>query len=58
MLFEINAEKTEFLSPEEKRRDLYCRQKKLLETFLEHNAITRAQFEKSLGDLTEKMGMN
>ena len=46
------------LSPEEKRRDLYCRQKKLLETFLEHNAITRAQFEKSLGDLTEKMGMN
>ncbi len=46
------------LSPEEKRRDLYQRQKKLLETFLEHNAITQAQFEKSLGDLTEKMGMN
>lgn len=46
------------LSPEEKRRELYQRQKKLLETFLEHNAITRAQFEKSLGDLTEKMGMN
>ena len=45
------------LSPEEKKKKLYLDQKKLLDTFLEHKAITRAQYEKSLGDLTEKMGM-
>ena len=44
------------LSPEEKKKQLYLKQKKLLETFLEHGAITKAQFDKSLGDLTEKMG--
>ena len=39
------------------KRDLYLRQKELLDTFLEHGAISRAQYEKSLGDLTVKMGM-
>lgn len=47
----------EQLTPEEKKLQLYLRQKKLLEDFLERGAITRAQFEKSLGDLTTKMGM-
>ena len=47
----------EILTPEEKKRQLYLRQKKLLEQFLERGAITRAQFDKSLGDLTMKMGM-
>ena len=42
---------------EEKKRDLYLRQKQLLDTFLEHGAISRAQYDKSLGDLTVKMGM-
>ena len=42
---------------EDKSRDLYLRQKKLLDTFLEHGAISQAQYDKSLGDLTEKMGM-
>jgi len=37
--------------------ELYLRQKKMLEQFLERNAISKEQFEKSLGDLTEKMGM-
>lgn len=37
--------------------DLYLRQKRMLEQFLERNAISKEQFEKSLGDLTEKMGM-
>lgn len=32
-------------------------QKKMLEDFLEHGAISQAQFDKSFGDLTEKMGM-
>jgi predicted HTH transcriptional regulator len=42
---------------EQKKIDLYLRQKKMLEQFLERNAISKEQFEKSLGDLTEKMGM-
>ncbi len=32
-------------------------QKKTLEAFLERGAISKAQFDKSLGDLTVKMGM-
>ena len=45
------------LTPEEKKKELYLRQKRTLDDFLEHGAITRAQYDKSLGDLTEKMGM-
>ena len=44
------------LTPEEKKCKLYEKQKLLLDTFLEHGAITQAQHDKSLGDLTEKMG--
>lgn len=47
----------EQLSPEDKKKQLYLSQKQTLEAFLERGAITRAQFDKSLGDLTEKMGM-
>lgn len=43
-------------TPEEKKRKLYVSQKATLETFLSHGTITRAQYEKSLHDLTEKMG--
>lgn len=46
----------EALAPEEKKRKLFEKQKVLLDTFLEHGAISRQQYEKSLGDLTEKMG--
>ena len=45
------------MTAEDKKRDLYLRQKQLLDTFLEHGAISQAQYDKSLGDLTEKMGM-
>lgn len=45
------------LTPAEKKRRLYEEQKTLLDTFLAHHAISRAQYDKSLGDLTEKMGM-
>ena len=45
------------LTPSEKKRQLYIRQKKMLGLFLERNAISLEQYEKSLGDLTEKMGM-
>ena len=42
---------------EDSRRALYLRQKHMLEGFLARGAISAAQFRKSLGDLTEKMGM-
>ena len=47
----------EQLTPSQKKTELYRKQKDLLDTFLAHHAISRAQYEKSLGDLTEKMGM-
>ena len=47
----------EFKSAVEKKRNLYLRQKELLDTLLEHGAISQAQHDKSLRDLTEKMGM-
>lgn len=45
------------LTLEEKRVDLFLRQKRTLDLFLERNAISKAQYDKSLGDLTEKMEM-
>ena len=42
---------------DEKKVQLFLNQKELLDTFLSHGAITKAQYNKSLGDLTEKMGM-
>ena len=44
------------MTPEEKHRALYDRQVELLDTFLEHRAITQEQHDKSLRDLTMKMG--
>ena len=48
----------ESLTPEEKRKQLFLKQKNTLDLFLERNAISKAQYEKSLGDLIEKMGMH
>ena len=47
----------ENLTPEEKRKQLFLKQKKTLDLFLERNAISKAQYDKSLGDLIEMMGM-
>ena len=47
----------ENLTPEEKRKQLFLKQKKTLDLFLERNAISKAQYDKSLGDLIEKMGI-
>lgn len=44
------------LTPDEKKRQLYERQKAMLQAFLERNAISMEQYNKSLGDLTVKMG--
>lgn len=43
--------------PDEKKTELFKNQKELLDTFLSHGAITKAQYDKSLSCLTEKMGM-
>ena len=45
------------LTPEEKKKQLFFNQKELLDTFLGNGAITRAQYDKSLGDLRKLMGM-
>ena len=45
------------LTYEEKNKILYERQKLMLAEFLEKGAISKAQYEKSLHDLTEKLGM-
>ena len=42
---------------EEKRKELFRKQKHTLDLFLERGAISRAQYDKSLGDLIRKMGM-
>ncbi len=42
---------------DEKKRELFLSQKKTLDIFLERGAITKAQYDKSYGDLVKKMGM-
>jgi len=45
----------EKLSPEEKKKQLFLKQKHTLDLFLERNAISQVQYDKSLGDLRDKM---
>ena len=45
------------LSREEKKKELFRSQKHTLDLFLERGAISRAQYDKSLGDLVLKMGI-
>lgn len=46
----------EQLTPAEKKKQLFLNQKELLDKFRERNAISQAQYDKSLGDLRVKMG--
>ena len=46
------------LSQEEKKLQLFLNQKQTLDLFLERKAISQAQYNKSLGDLREKMGFS
>ena len=55
---DLNQIVWEKLPPQEKKKQIFLKQKKLLETFLERNAISKAHYEKSLGDLRDKMGMH
>ena len=40
-----------------RKHELFRRQKELLDTFLANGAITRAQYDRSLNCLIEKMGI-
>ena len=40
----------------QKNHELFFKQKRTLNMFLEHGAISQAQHDKSLHDLMEKMG--
>ena len=53
---ESGGEEWNSLSYREKNHQLYLRQVALLDQFLETGAISQAQHDKSLRDLTEKMG--
>lgn len=46
----------ETMSHEERNHQLYLKQKSMLDMFLAHGAISREQHDRSLHDLTEKMG--
>ena len=50
--------KPQALSPEEKKRQLFFRQKETLDIFLANGAISQAQYNKSFGDLKQKMGID
>ena len=45
------------MTHEEKLALLFQEQKRTLDCFLERGAITKAQYDKSLHDLKEKMGL-
>lgn len=53
----MDQQEWEKLSAAGKKRQLYIRQKQLLDMFFEKSAISKNQYDKSLGDFTEKMGM-
>ena len=45
-------------SQQEKLKTLFMNQKQTLDLFLERGAISQAQYDKSLGDLIRKMGID
>jgi len=55
----MSQEKTPWddLSPENRKTKLFLEQKKTLDLFLQKGAISQTQYDKSLGDLREKMGV-
>ena len=47
----------EQMTPQEKKQYLFLEQKKPLDMILHNGAISQAQYNKSLGDLRMKMGV-
>ena len=56
MDFKIDNTEWDSMSLREKTHQLYLNQKNMLDMFLERGAITLEQHDKSLHDLTKKMG--
>ena len=56
---DVNIENSawDHLTYAEKNKQLFLKQKRTLEMFLERGAISQAQHDKSLHDLIEKMGI-
>lgn len=54
---EMDIIEFENLSAEDAKMQLFLNQKATLDLFLEKGAITRAQYDKSFGDLVIKMGI-
>ena len=48
----------EHLSSKEKKRQLFLRQKEILQDFHDRRAIFQEQFDKSFGDMMSKMGFD
>ncbi len=57
MQFETEKTGLSELSEEEKKQYLFRQQKQTLDGFLARNAISKQQYDKSLGDLMAKMGI-
>ena len=45
------------LTSKEKKIQLFLMQKQTLDLFLDRRAISKSQYDKSLGDLRDKMGI-
>lgn len=58
MQFELGNNELSGLSEDEKKRYLFKKQKQTLDDFLARNAISKQQYDKSLGDLKVKMGIS
>ena len=56
MDFSFDMSAWDALSYREKNRELYRKQKRMLDTFLEHGAITRLQHDQSLRALAHANG--
>ena len=54
----VFVDKLKDIAYEQKQIELFRKQKQTLDIFLERNAITEVQYNKSLGDLIDKMGMH
>ena len=55
---EIEKMNNDSAAYEQMLKELFLRQKETLDLFLERNAISKQQYDKSLGDLRDKMKMH
>ena len=53
----MNPDDKENKAHQEQLRQLFLSQKNTLDIFLRNGAVSQAQYDKSLGDLKKKMGL-